>query len=244
MNRKGFTLIELLVVIAIIAILAAILFPVFMAAKAKSQQTSCLGNLQQIANAWRMYVDDQNGRAMSLFVGQQNNFDKAAHWTYRLKRWTKNTGIYTCPAGRLKPPPIYPDWDWIGADYAIWAYPYKGTEDNDGDPIKRNGSGPGSGRYQFLSHYRTLTEVRRPTQFAIFEDGTDGYYPPSGGWWNTTSVNVAVTTGRRELFRHGSGSNFAFVDGHAKWMQWDERMREVKGGDGRYRMVHFHLRPF
>lgn len=58
-GSRGFTLIELLVVIAIIAILAAILFPVFATARQKAQQTSCLSNMKQNAMALLMYVDDQ-----------------------------------------------------------------------------------------------------------------------------------------------------------------------------------------
>jgi prepilin-type N-terminal cleavage/methylation domain-containing protein len=56
--RKGFTLIELLVVIAIIAILAAILFPVFARAREKARQTSCVSNLKQVALASLMYTQD------------------------------------------------------------------------------------------------------------------------------------------------------------------------------------------
>ena len=59
-RRHGFTLIELLVVIAIIAILAAILFPVFARARAKAQQTKCLSNLKQIGLAFQMYAQDHN----------------------------------------------------------------------------------------------------------------------------------------------------------------------------------------
>jgi prepilin-type N-terminal cleavage/methylation domain-containing protein len=57
-QRGGFTLIELLVVIAIIAILAAILFPVFAQAREKARQTTCVSNLKQIGTAFMMYVQD------------------------------------------------------------------------------------------------------------------------------------------------------------------------------------------
>jgi len=60
-GRHGFTLIELLVVIAIIAILAAILFPVFARAREKARSTRCVANLKQLGNALRMYMDDYDG---------------------------------------------------------------------------------------------------------------------------------------------------------------------------------------
>src|SRR5687767_12887888 len=58
LDRRGFTLIELLVVIAIIAILAAILFPVFAQAREKARQSSCLSNMKQIGTGLMMYVQD------------------------------------------------------------------------------------------------------------------------------------------------------------------------------------------
>ena len=69
LRRRGFTLIELLVVIAIIAILAAILFPVFTAAKEKGKQASCLSNLKQLSTAMCMYMQDSQDRFAPGIIG-------------------------------------------------------------------------------------------------------------------------------------------------------------------------------
>src|SRR5262249_48531458 len=67
--KRGFTLIELLVVIAIIAILAAILFPVFAQARAKARSISCLSNVKQFGNAFHMYVQDYDETCPSMWGG-------------------------------------------------------------------------------------------------------------------------------------------------------------------------------
>src|SRR5215469_16490539 len=68
--RRGFTLIELLVVIAIIAILAAILLPVLSAAKKRAQTTTCLNNMKQIMTAAKLYLDDNHGSMVPLWIQQ------------------------------------------------------------------------------------------------------------------------------------------------------------------------------
>jgi len=87
MNRRGFTLIELLVVIAIIAILAAILFPVFARAREKARQTTCVNNLKQLGMAFFMYTTDYD--EMFPFVYQ---------WKTNLQPYIKNTQINVCPS--------------------------------------------------------------------------------------------------------------------------------------------------
>jgi prepilin-type N-terminal cleavage/methylation domain-containing protein len=81
-KRQGFTLIELLVVIAIIAILAAILFPVFAQAREKARQTQCLANMRQLGMAFEMYRTDFEGRN----PGTERNFR-----TWRT-RWSRRIG--------------------------------------------------------------------------------------------------------------------------------------------------------
>lgn len=75
MKQKGFTLIELLVVMAIIAILAAILFPIFAAAKEAAKKATCISNMREIGQAIAMYRDDYNGRNPKLWAGQKTKDD-------------------------------------------------------------------------------------------------------------------------------------------------------------------------
>ncbi len=92
--RKGFTLIELLVVIAIIAILAAILFPVFARAREKAQQTSCLSNVKELMLAFLMYSEDNDGRS-PLCVYNSGTTD---FWYDSMMPYMKNTQILRCPS--------------------------------------------------------------------------------------------------------------------------------------------------
>lgn len=97
MNRRGFTLIELLVVIAIIAILAAILFPVFAQARAKARQTSCLSNMKQIGLAAMQYIQDYDETfPRSVFYADPTdpyaavNFSGSATWDNVVNPYIKN----------------------------------------------------------------------------------------------------------------------------------------------------------
>jgi prepilin-type N-terminal cleavage/methylation domain-containing protein len=115
-NRKGFTLIELLVVIAIIAILAAILFPVFAKAREKARQSNCLSNLKQIGNGFMMYNQDYDGcypcvdqsvwpgYALQPYCGEGATLAGSVDWfknnTYvaQLQPYIKNLQLFKCPS--------------------------------------------------------------------------------------------------------------------------------------------------
>ncbi len=113
--RSGFTLIELLVVIAIIAILAAILFPVFAQAREKARQTSCLSNLKQLGTAVMMYTQDydetyptqfQNPYATcpggsSAYALEDNC--REATWMGGIFPYVKSRQVYVCPSAPLHP---------------------------------------------------------------------------------------------------------------------------------------------
>jgi len=104
-GKRGFTLVELLVVIAIIAILAAILFPVFLSVRERARQDKCVSNLRQLALAVTAYADDYNGRSpnprICITSPSWEGSSGVGGWVYlekgQLYRYTKNMAIYLCP---------------------------------------------------------------------------------------------------------------------------------------------------
>ena len=102
MRRRAFTLIELLVVIAIIAILAAILFPVFAQARESARQTACLSNMKQLGTSLTLYQQDYDGRMSQTEYADPNNLATAqtphVHWSYIVQPYVKNLEIFVCPS--------------------------------------------------------------------------------------------------------------------------------------------------
>src|SRR3954462_12041414 len=96
--RRGFTLIELLVVIAIIAILAAILFPVFAQARAAARKASCLSNLRQLNAGATMYAQDYDEHLLSFWLNYQPDQGLGNLWINMIQPYAKNKGITLCPS--------------------------------------------------------------------------------------------------------------------------------------------------
>jgi prepilin-type N-terminal cleavage/methylation domain-containing protein/prepilin-type processing-associated H-X9-DG protein len=187
MSRRGFTLIELLVVIAIIAILAAILFPVFAKAREKARQSSCLSNIKQIGLGYLMYAQDYDERLPrgAGYVHPNTIIATYGEWYMTIAPYVKNTGIYTCPSrntGRI----------------------YSG-----GTSSTALGYGVEYSRNTWLSS-DPLARFQEPAYMIVFADGTNNYMRwrcnasegTNYGWsWN----------------RHNDGCNYVYLDGHAKW---------------------------
>jgi len=110
MRRSAFTLIELLVVIAIIAVLAAILFPVFSQAREKARQAVCTSNERNMAMAAMQYVNDYDERLMPTecwSCGNQlgDRHDPNRRWLVRIQPYMRNIQIFDCPEKQKETPP-------------------------------------------------------------------------------------------------------------------------------------------
>src|ERR671939_8785 len=99
-QSPGFTLIELLVVIAIIAILAAVLFPVFAQAREKARQTQCLSNQKQLGTGLMMYVQDYDETypCVSVYSFDTRDANDPGFWYKAIQPYLKNVAVLACPS--------------------------------------------------------------------------------------------------------------------------------------------------
>jgi len=187
--RAGFTLIELLVVIAIIAILAAILFPVFAQARERARMTTCLNNMKQMGTAMVMYTQDYDGYfPKSWYSGPQYGFDVAIY------PYLKNIQVFACPSN-----PTHPFYD---KGY------YMG-------PIKRSYAMNGDISTD-LGPIFTEAMVERPSEVILMLETTD-WYRTVGPDHETYVKSQSDVCYHVPFTIHNNGSNYTFVDGHAKW---------------------------
>ena len=204
--KRGFTLIELLVVIAIIAILAAILFPVFAKARAKARQTSCLSNHKQLALAILMYVQDYDEHMMFLCANYPDYLSPPATWQhgYGYTRWWENLEPYT------KMIPAYPN----KADGTIlFCADYPANH-----PVNPNSYGYNG--YYLGYYYNPASTIFRFSGMKIGEVEVPAESILLGPryCWAGDSLQRALTVYWCLPNVHNNGDNYCFVDGHAKWM--------------------------
>ena len=189
--RKGFTLIELLVVIAIIAILAAILFPVFARAREKARQTSCLSNLKQIAIATLAYVQDYDETFCGVRCGANcNAADRRGGLAqHAILPYVKNQQIFLCPSNKTPP-------GFCGncSASALAELPRAGYALGCGFHIDGN---------------LELAKIEKPAELYMFGDSVGTNY------WRPANDQSGCDTGVSTI--HNGGININYADGHAKW---------------------------
>jgi prepilin-type N-terminal cleavage/methylation domain-containing protein/prepilin-type processing-associated H-X9-DG protein len=202
-RRSGFTLIELLVVVAIIAILAAILFPVFAQAKESAKKTRCISNLRQIGLAWTLYAADSDDRACLSFYFTQG-FQVEHAWDFTLD-WGSAPfpdvfGGLLSPYHRTGAINACPTFQGEG-----WGRPHTGYGYNSsyvgGDPL--------GGRREC-----SLTEMLDPAGTAVFADAAFGTPPAAANFLRAPS-DPLFQYGKAH-FRHQLGASVLWADTHAR----------------------------
>jgi prepilin-type N-terminal cleavage/methylation domain-containing protein/prepilin-type processing-associated H-X9-DG protein len=241
----GFTLIELLVVIAVIAILAAILFPVFAQARERARKASCQSNLKQIGAAFTMYVGDYDDAMPLSRPGFTTACQRALLWTQTsgwiangLLPYTKSTAIWSCPSdggtGRARDVdggacgiPGSPEYDANRERIfkVSYCYNYVGVENlPDLPPLFPPGFA------------REMTACQHPAEQAIIWDSQNRWSAPPYAFWMLDAAEY-----QRKNFgyghRHAEQANFLFLDGHVKTGRFDRmtypQMFNIPDGDTR-----------
>jgi prepilin-type N-terminal cleavage/methylation domain-containing protein/prepilin-type processing-associated H-X9-DG protein len=243
--RRAFTLIELLVVIAIIAILAAILFPVFAQARESARQTSCLSNLKQIALAGMMYLQDYDERFVPVGGTSEKvwpagtlpqNMTRTATnpvtgataelpvngWSLNLLPYIKNRDLFQCPSM---------DRNFAGSGDCAGFNGQRMT-----NHYAYNYWLGGDDSYPFGDYFRapdgSATFGTPLSQAAIVQPANtilhfhSGSVPPYGTTWGCVYVTIELPDFYNKIrprLRHKDGDNFAFADGHVKWFQVKEQ---------------------
>ena len=216
-RQRGFTLIELLVVIAIIALLAAILFPVFARARENARRASCQSNLKQIGLGITQYVQDYDERmpVVNRSVGLDNSTSQFSSdqymWSDAIQPYTKSLQVFRCPSGsKVTSPPA------AGQTVGAWSnrvYSYTPTLHYSGTILNCAWSTTGPTSPPLAP--TKISEWEEPaTTFMISEPLQEE------GWWlitHSTSTSYGSCCPPNPI--HLEGSNFLYCDGHVKWLK-------------------------
>jgi prepilin-type N-terminal cleavage/methylation domain-containing protein/prepilin-type processing-associated H-X9-DG protein len=239
-RSQGFTLIELLVVIAIIAILAAILFPVFAKVREKARQTSCLSNENQLGLAFAQYTEDNDGNypcgVLPNILGPSDMF--GVGWAGQIYPYVKSTGVYKCPDDNTPSTPTTnpPEYEVSYAMNTHIINTYLGPKfNNQGGPFNNEASWTAPASTVLLCEVtNNLADVTAideavnsgATHLSVVTSDSGGCIGITKGAYDATALDssgpVEGELGGLDpsypLGRHTNGSNFLLGDGHAKWL--------------------------
>lgn len=233
----GFTLIELLVVIAIIAILAAILFPVFAAAREKARQTVCLSNLKQIGTAVLMYAQDYDETYTKTEWGGDIDEAHEYYWGDMLSPYTKNWQILQCPSASQKI-----TFKTGATTYSQqWTYNY-GINDiiatdcvDSDDPACRHIGVAGSVMAAVNTPASTILIADNLPSSVDTGDGDNtiighGRHEINWQWGRRDPTRLSVGGKSQDGYtRHSDGFVYVLADGHAKWRKREKKANGTFG---------------
>ena len=222
-DNRAFTLIELLVVVTIIAVLAAILFPVFARARENARRASCMSNLKQIGLALMMYVQDYDETYPYASMDGNDPLYAApdASWPYLLQPYTKSLQVFTCPSSTS------------GSNAGIWFGNY----------------GASTNLLKYRSSCVTkMASISEPSEGYAIMDGSawtmntgfatnpsDLYYVPGTGESHSgmSMTYMKIFNLVSDFFggRHFAGDDMLFADGHVKWMKAQDIVEQAKLGN-------------
>jgi prepilin-type N-terminal cleavage/methylation domain-containing protein/prepilin-type processing-associated H-X9-DG protein len=231
MSRKAFTLIELLVVIAIIAILAAILFPVFAQAREKARAISCISNLKQAGLAYMMYVQDYDETTPlqnSPVVADANkNYVAGGYWFQLIQPYVKNWQLMFCPdrsttasvTNSASNQGKYPGFTVNGTTISarLLGYGYNDGWVSDScygltcEQLIPNPANPATTVKARLG--RSIASIQTPADCVAFGDTYDG---PGYSVAMDNLLGTSDAPNTTKGLRHNGNLNFVFADGHAK----------------------------
>jgi prepilin-type N-terminal cleavage/methylation domain-containing protein/prepilin-type processing-associated H-X9-DG protein len=233
-RKKAFTLIELLVVIAIIAILAAILFPVFARARENARRASCLSNLKQIGLAAMMYTQDYDEGypyALTLIPTDANTpggtwFTDIWAWQQVLYPYTKSMQVYVCPSG-YGAVASKPYNGHYGANLYLIQYGHSPVPPP--APIKLSSVQSAASTYMFMDAGVYGMYTSQVLNATIGTSGSNQYLPGAGDAGTTSCQQTdSFYQSDCQSGRHFGGVNMAFADGHAKWLKSSVVIAEIK----------------
>jgi len=185
----GFTLVEMMVVITIILLLAAMLFPALEAALGKSESTSCLANMRHLGTAARLYSDDYDGLIIPAMLPHPH-LPRGVCWTVSIQPYLNNTEILLCPSDEhpRRLPGALSELHSYGINLAL---------------AEVGG---------YMGSSLQVVSIEDPAATILLCE-------LNGARFCTHGVNYEAGGLERVAgHRHGNGSNYSFVDGHAKWL--------------------------
>ncbi len=216
-SKCGFTIIEILVVIGIIAILAAILFPVFLAIKERGRQAACLSNLMQLGKGMSLYGDEWNGYFPTSRLENGGYGNPSGNWAGvydvhgkcdptkgQIYRYVRNVGVYLCPSDRGRNPAR------VWADGAL-PYPLSYTMNN-------------------ITDYRTaITMQSRSSKIGLLiQEDRDSINDGDFYWYGWKDGEEGKDNPSKI---HGGGTCVLYCDLHVKCLKYETVLQALRDGE-------------